>query len=1113
MGIKHFFSYFKNEFIEYIVNLPKGVSFSDVNTEIDILMIDMNGIFHNSAQKIYEYGNCKPPQRLLRREKKRKYGLKDQIKLFEDVCKTLEYIFSIVNPSKKLVLCVDGTAPKSKQCIALGTRISMGNGTSCLIEDIIEGDKVWGWNGNGYTTTSNLGLQIKGEKDTIKLVLIDGSTLICTPDHRILIMSNGEPLWREAGNLQIGDNVIAGINNPLDIVGEDEKDWSIDLGDIKLNMKEFRKEILILSRLIGYILSDGYISVTEKSLNCSLILGTRIDAMLCVEEIKQLTGSRPFIYKQSGDKGTTYTVSLPQKWARRLSKLKGMPIGKRVIQPMTIPEFLLDIKCPLSVIREFIGGLFGGDGSCTSVSINRNGNGSFRPVSFSQSIIEKYKESFVQYMNQICIFLTKLGVSGGVINGPEPHTYNNGKMIPKDIEENPRVRYRINLPINNDFIEKIGFRYAHNKSLRLTIASSYWKLCKKIRQQEEEIISMASNIYDNQIIEYKCVYCKYVFSRRNSLRRHQLYRCSENTKKDMNISPSHCTLKMALKQAIDEYKINNIIIHPSSIPNIKKLSYVRSNGFTKTNRRLRNSIDVSEFLEITNTQSWFKSFSHPYEQEDIELPSYLCPIISIKQNGKVPVYDIEVTDNHSFLANGVCVHNCQQRQRRFRSAKEMDDRGFDSNSITPGTKFMDYMSKYIDWYIRKRISEDEKWQNIDIVFSNEKAPGEGESKAINFIRKFGNRNDTYCMFGLDADLIMLTLGTHMPKFYLLREDLYDASNEFYLINIGEARSHLSEIMTWKSERYEFNPEWAINDFVFLCFMVGNDFLPHIPSIEILEDGITIILSVCKDVGRYYGHITRKEDEKIIFNPESLKVFLGAISEYEKEILEAKLEKKESFFPDEILERCSTLKDGKYNLDIERYRAEYCFAHFPRHKGIDEICHDYFKGLQWVLTYYTNGVPDWTWNYPYHYAPSAAILTEHIDTFIFPTYKITFPIPPFQQLLSVLPPKSANLIPKPLNRILTDSNSPLKKFCPNEITIDYSGKRKEWEGIVILPMIDSKVLRKIYFEYIDQVEEIDLRRNIAGKTFVYNYSNSSRVHFRSYYGDIQECKVRINSIEL
>ena len=67
------------------------------------------------------------------------------------------------------------------------------------------------------------------------------------------------------------------------------------------------------------------------------------------------------------------------------------------------------------------------------------------------------------------------------------------------------------------------------------------------------------------------------------------------------------------------------------------------------------------------------------------------------------------------------------------SQSENTPNSFDSNSITPGTVFMDHLTKYIDWYIRKKISSNVKWRNLEVIFSNEKVPGEGEHKVLNFI--------------------------------------------------------------------------------------------------------------------------------------------------------------------------------------------------------------------------------------------------------------------------------------------------------------------------------------------------------------------------------------------
>lgn len=151
----------------------------------------------------------------------------------------------------------------------------------------------------------------------------------------------------------------------------------------------------------------------------------------------------------------------------------------------------------------------------------------------------------------------------------------------------------------------------------------------------------------------------------------------------------------------------------------------------------------------------------------------------------------------------------QQRQRRFKSAAEKDEeefKQFDSNCLTPGTKFMDYLTKYIDWYVRTNMTSNPKWKDVEVIFSNEKSPGEGEHKIINYIRYYGNPTDSYCIHGLDADLIMLALGTHLPNFWILREDMYDSRNEFFLLDIGKTREELANIMDWNDQNSEKKEE-------------------------------------------------------------------------------------------------------------------------------------------------------------------------------------------------------------------------------------------------------------------------------------------------------------------
>jgi 5'-3' exonuclease len=245
----------------------------------------------------------------------------------------------------------------------------------------------------------------------------------------------------------------------------------------------------------------------------------------------------------------------------------------------------------------------------------------------------------------------------------------------------------------------------------------------------------------------------------------------------------------------------------------------------------------------------------------------------------------------------------------------------------------------------------------------------------------------------------------------------------------------------------------------------------------------------------------------------MEVFLGTISQYDKGILEDKLLHKHQFFPDLMLEKNATINDGKYTVDIDGLRKDYYKDSFDEGIEIKQLCHQYFEGMQWVLSYYTRGVPDWKWCFKHHYAPFAHELAVHITDFEFPQKRITEPTTPFQQLLSVLPPKSSSLIPIPLSQLLYDSRSEIKKFCPDEFKVDVSGKRRAWEGIVLLPMVDFSVIEKEYNKHIDKVCKKDLIRNVVSPSYIYKRSTTKTDVFKSVFGDIVNCFVTSKIINI
>jgi intein/homing endonuclease len=1059
MGIKHLFVYIKNNFDTLISKLKKDETCMDIKNKsvnIDNLLVDMNGVFHNSTQKIYEYGNYKKPKRMLRSSQKQN-GFQLQRRVFEDVCKSIEELVRITNPQKRIVLCVDGPAPLAKQCITGDSLVTMSNGFCKPIKHIRNGDYVLGYNGVGYNSSKVVNLQYNGEKKIVKIRMYDGRVLKCTKDHRILIARDGKNVWEEAYKINKTDSIVCGIVENkigIEVIKECELTYldsnMSNIMDI-MNMKS-AMDILVFSRIIGYILSHN--KVDNSNGNIVLSTTSMYDTNSLVADIYLLTHKKPAVSISVSGKYCVYKIKLPKQLYFKFINIPGI-VNDATESCFSIPFFLLD-NCPKSIIREFLGGLLGKNGESPNIYRDINGDYSFTQIKFSQSIIEKCEKSLSLYIDHIIILFSKIDIYH-VVKSREikyiKNVYNSNNC-------NNIIKYTLSVPLSDNYID---FKYSINKKLRLTMASVYLKTYK-------------NNVNNGDITKKSNYVCSYI-------------KC---------ICRNICDVAKIKSRIVPEYIGEEISLDEIVQKNLK--------------------LNVYDFLKMTNTLSWFIDekglCNYAMRHESLVIPYYILCVSSIIHYGKDKVYDIEVDTNHSFLANGLCVHNCQQRQRRFISVIEKEDdefSKFDTNSITPGTKFMDYLSKYIDWYIRKRICEDSLiWKNVDVIFSNEKSPGEGEYKLMNFIRFYADLNETFCINGLDADLIMLSLISHRPSFYIIREELYD-KHEFNLVNIGGISIELVKKLKWDSD--SFDPMNAIDDFVFLCFLVGNDFLPHIPGIEILSGGIDSMIEILKSIGLSHGHLTSTINGNITINIKQLQIFFATIGLTEKTMLQDKLDNKQKFFPDELLEKYGKLNEKtKYELDIEGYKKDFYKTKTPEIKGdVKELCHEYIEGLQWVISYYTTGCPNWKWCFKHHYAPFASDVANNLLDYNQPKYNRTTSNTPFQQLLCVLPPKSANLIPLPLSKLLTDENSPLQKWCPRDVKIDSSGVRRKWESKVLLPFCDSYEVNLEYDKYIDKVDSKDSKRDKLGASFVYRYTEGKSVNFNSYYGNIIDCCVTTEKI--
>eukprot|EP00741_Cyanophora_paradoxa_P007649 tig00001164_g7398.t1 len=278
--------------------------------------------------------------------------------------------------------------------------------------------------------------------------------------------------------------------------------------------------------------------------------------------------------------------------------------------------------------------------------------------------------------------------------------------------------------------------------------------------------------------------------------------------------------------------------------------------------------------------------THPPDRDPLDVPSeeemFTAIFASIDR-----LFEIANPKKLLFIAvDGVAprAKMNQQRQRRFKAAKEMQDllmqeqrrRGagwasaaiFDSNCITPGTPFMARLSTAVKTYILNRIRDNEKWKSVTVIYSGHEVPGEGEHKIMDFIRRRKkeptyNPAETHCLYGLDADLIMLGLVTHERHFALLREDITwrsqrrgsgnrSQSPPFLLLMMPRLRDNLDQDFWRPGLSFGYDLERIVDDFVFLCYFMGNDFLPHLPAADIPTGGLDKVMQIYEELLPTFG---------------------------------------------------------------------------------------------------------------------------------------------------------------------------------------------------------------------------------------------------------------------
>lgn len=178
------------------------------------------------------------------------------------------------------------------------------------------------------------------------------------------------------------------------------------------------------------------------------------------------------------------------------------------------------------------------------------------------------------------------------------------------------------------------------------------------------------------------------------------------------------------------------------------------------------------------------------------------------------------------------------------------------------------LHEQLKYFVTMKISTDTLWQNVKVILSGHETPGEGEHKIMDFIRHAKSLpgydpNIRHCLYGLDADLVMLGLCTHDPHFSLLREEVKFGGRKtgqksrtvtpenttFHLLHLSLLREYIDHEFSdlRNSLGFEYSLENIIDDWILMGFLVGNDFLPHLPDLHINKGALSELFNTYKSV--------------------------------------------------------------------------------------------------------------------------------------------------------------------------------------------------------------------------------------------------------------------------
>jgi 3-isopropylmalate dehydratase small subunit len=461
--------------------------------------------------------------------------------------------------------------------------------------------------------------------------------------------------WVRADKLVLGkDRVLVGLEAPLDDVGEDEAGYVLKAGDFEFSMDtaRARARTLAFARLVGHLICDGSISVFGQG---RMNVGQALDRQAVLDDIELLTGKRP--------PGTRYderkwSIVLPQELTNAIIALPGVRVGRRIDQPASLPAFVREADCPVSVVREFLGGVFGADGHApvlrrTNPEYGDDG-ASLNPPAFSQTAKPEHVEALRQQMRDLLSLLDRCGVrtKGSWLGEYAVRRSSSTYAAPRDGIQRKEVRLQLTHGLS--FIENVGYRYCIDKTLRASAAAAYWRMLDGINRQR---LWMADRLEEMQqsntgvpFAAARQLVANELINRETPVFAH--YSLLEGYDRFGGVPKGEAKFVARNRQACG---------FPSPAAFFEQIGARSRFAALQPGVGAVGEPELSELWgcdPINNADSIEEPKSYCLEKETLEAPTFALAVIDRREAGVHPVYDIAVDDLNTFVAGTVLVRNC-----------------------------------------------------------------------------------------------------------------------------------------------------------------------------------------------------------------------------------------------------------------------------------------------------------------------------------------------------------------------------------------------------------------------------------------------------------------------